>query len=134
MTNTDTKPVVIINSQERQPLYLQITEQIISGISTGTIKTKSRLPSVRQLAADLQINLNTVAAAYRELEKMGIVRISHGLGVQVISQFSTENHSPEEMEKELISLVSRWKLYGYSLSAIQQNLNTIINSWEKNEE
>ncbi len=50
------------------PFYRQIIDQITFGIAAGNLKTGEQLPTVRSLAVDLKVNLNTVAKAYKELE------------------------------------------------------------------
>jgi len=56
-----------VNRQSGTPLYLQIADQVKYLIATGGLQPGERLPSVRQLAADLGVNFNTVAHAYKEL-------------------------------------------------------------------
>ncbi len=67
------------------PLTLQIAEGIRRQIATGGLKTGDELPTVRQLAADLGVNLNTVARAYRALEADGLLTTVRGRGTQVAS-------------------------------------------------
>ncbi len=63
----------LLNLQSKDPIFAQIQAQIISFIEAGVLKPGDRLPSVRQLAQENGINPNTVAKAYAELEKAGIV-------------------------------------------------------------
>jgi len=62
------------------PFYRQIIDQIRFGIATGKLKTGEQLPTVRSLAVDLKVNLNTVAKAYRELEIQQILETQQGSG------------------------------------------------------
>lgn len=55
------------------PVYEQIVEQIVQGVRAGELVPGERLPSVRQLAGDLALAVNTVAKAYRQLEEEGHV-------------------------------------------------------------
>ena len=55
------------------PVYEQIRAQVTELVNSGTLLTNTPLPSVRQLAADMQITPGTVARAYRELEASGMV-------------------------------------------------------------
>ncbi len=64
-------------------IYLQIVEQLRLQAARGELGGGSRLPSVRELALELRINPNTVARAYRELEREGIVIMQQGRGVFV---------------------------------------------------
>lgn len=65
------------------PIYLQIKMQIIEGIATGKLKQGEALPSVRQFAADLGINLHTVNKAYNFLKQDGFIVIHRQKGVVV---------------------------------------------------
>src|ERR1017187_10274502 len=62
------------------PVYRQIIDQVLGGISTGSLKAGDQLPTVRQLAVDLAINPNTVVRAYRELEIREVLATEQGTG------------------------------------------------------
>jgi GntR family transcriptional regulator len=65
------------------PIYLQIVEQVKHAIETGALRAGEQLPSIRPLAEELVINANTVAKAYRELEREGVVELKQGAGAFV---------------------------------------------------
>jgi len=62
------------------PFYRQIIDLILGGIATGALAPGEQLPTVRALAVDLQVNLNTVAKAYKELEIRGVLATQQGSG------------------------------------------------------
>jgi GntR family transcriptional regulator len=62
-----------VRPESGEPIYRQLVRQITHAITTGTLKPGDRLPTVRSLASDMVINPNTVARAYRELERAGMV-------------------------------------------------------------
>ena len=62
------------------PFYRQIIDQIKYGIVSGKLKTGEQLPTVRSLAVELKVNLNTVAKAYKELEIQNILETQQGTG------------------------------------------------------
>jgi GntR family transcriptional regulator len=68
------------------PIYLQIESQVKHAIAAAALKLDDALPSVRKLAAELRINPNTVARAYQNLERDGVLRIVPGGGCYVNSQ------------------------------------------------
>lgn len=70
-----------INTASRSPIYQQLTEQIREAAARGELQADDRLPSVRQLSRELVINPNTVARAYTELEREGLLNTRPGLGV-----------------------------------------------------
>jgi len=90
------------------PIYLQLIEQLKYHIATGTLKADDELPSVRAIASTQLINPNTVARAYLELEREGIIYKRRGMGTYVAEKgvsMSTEerlNIVRERMEKALV--------------------------------
>ena len=67
----------------RIPIYRQLMEQIRQAIARGRLRPGSRLPSVRVLSRELVVNPNTIARAYTELEREGVLNTRQGLGVFV---------------------------------------------------
>lgn len=65
------------------PIYLQLVEQVKHAVETGALRPGDQLPSIRPLAEELVINVNTVAKAYRELEREGVVELRQGAGAFV---------------------------------------------------
>ncbi len=65
------------------PFYRQIIDQVLLAVADGRLPAGTQLPTVRQLAVDLSVNLNTVAKAYREMEIRGIVETQQGTGTFV---------------------------------------------------
>ncbi len=66
------------------PIYTQIGEQLRARIEAGELQDGEQLPTVRQLADDLQVNFNTVARAYRMLDEQGWISTQHGRGTFVL--------------------------------------------------
>ena len=62
------------------PIYRQIIDQIRFGIASGQLKLGEQLPTVRALAVELKVNLNTVSKAYKELEIKNILETQQGTG------------------------------------------------------
>ena len=74
-----------ISASSGVPLYLQIEQQIKRSIASGILCSGDALPSTRRAAADLRINPNTVARAFQNLERDGIIRTVPGGGTYVAS-------------------------------------------------
>lgn len=84
------------------PIYLQIMQYIKRQIVTGTLKAGDKIPSVRELAAELQINPNTVQRTFQELEREEVVETKRGLGRYVTSEESKIMTIKKEMAGELL--------------------------------
>jgi GntR family transcriptional regulator len=67
----------------RLPIYRQLIEQVRRAVARGRLRPGVRLPSVRVLSRELVVNPNTVARAYAELEREGVLNTRQGLGVFV---------------------------------------------------
>ncbi len=72
-----------VNPGSGVPIYLQLVEQLKTAIAAGVLEPGQRLPSVRDLAVRITINPNTVARAYQELERLGLVTSRAGRGTHV---------------------------------------------------
>ena len=65
------------------PFYRQVIDQVLLAVADGRLKAGQQLPTVRALAVELSVNLNTIARAYREMEIRGIVETQQGTGTFV---------------------------------------------------
>ena len=83
---TEMDGVLTISQSDKRPMYLQIMEQIKQRIAVGDWKEGQPIPSIRQLAVDLQISVITVKRAYLELEREGVILTQHGKGSFVASK------------------------------------------------
>lgn len=81
--------VIQINYKSGKPVYLQIVEQIKYAAAAGNLKAGESVPGIRPLAEKLRVNRNTVAKAYQELEREGVIETRAGKGC-----FVSDNHSP----------------------------------------
>ena len=88
------------------PFYRQIIDQVALAVADGRLKPGAQLPTVRQLAVDLSVNLNTVARAYREMEIRGLVTTQQGTGT-FVSHRKPEKRSAER-RKALDALVAQF--------------------------
>lgn len=117
-------PVLTLEDQNPLPKYQQIVEQVKSLVAQGALAPGARLPSVRQLAADLGINVNTVVAAYRVLEAEGVVLLRHGSRA-VIHPRLTRPPSPgpadvERIRGMLVRVRTEALLHGMGLDELRR--------------
>jgi GntR family transcriptional regulator len=112
------------------PYYKQIILQIQVAIADGRLTTGDQLPTVRGLAVDLQINPNTVARAYNELEIRGIVVTQQGTGTFINNK--TISLSDVERERVLMEItkdfIARIASYGFTIDEIINYLEVMERS------
>ena len=72
--------MIHLDYRDARPIYAQIVDNLQKGIAAGVLQHGDKLPSVRELAAELAINPNTIQRAYRELEMQGYVASVPGKG------------------------------------------------------
>jgi GntR family transcriptional regulator len=88
-----------ISTGASTPIYRQIVEQVRLGVATGALPPGHPLPSVRSLAEELLINFNTVAKAYAELVRDGVLESHQGRGVFVASKKRQVYSRPERLRR-----------------------------------
>ena len=98
--------VIKIDFQSSEALYIQLRNQIILGIATSRIQEGDALPSVRQLAEDIGINMHTVNKAYTVLKQEGYVKIDRRRGA-VIAVDIDRMRAMEDMKRELRVLLAQ---------------------------
>jgi GntR family transcriptional regulator len=108
-----------IDTASRKPIYEQLADGLKALIARGELKEGVTLPPVRQLAADLGVNLNTVAVAYRQLQSEGLITVRHGSGAVVSSRTTTEQNDTE-LRKPLRAALTQLVLSGLSVAGIMR--------------
>jgi GntR family transcriptional regulator len=110
------------------PIYVQIVEQVRQRVSTGELQPGDQLPTVRQMAADLRVNFNTVARAYRLLDEAGLISTQQGRGTY-IWEGPTEETLKKLKKKNLEELARNYLdeagRLGYSLEDALEELKHI---------
>lgn len=112
------------------PVYRQLIDQVRAGIASGSLTAGDQLPTVRQLAVDLEINPNTVMRAYRELELGGLLETHQGTGT-FISNKKMEKKSAER-DRQLTQMAgefaARAGASGFSLEDLIDRLRDLLPS------
>ena len=90
-----------INMQSNVAVFAQIENEVRFAIASGALRPGDKLPTVRAVAEKLDINPNTVAKAYRDLEIMGLVYTRRGMGIFI--RDGVESKCQSECERDIIS-------------------------------
>jgi GntR family transcriptional regulator len=106
------------------PFYRQIIDQIRYGIAAGYLKVGEQLPTVRALAVQLKVNLNTVTKAYKELEIQNILETMQGTGtfigsIKVEIDEKERKNKLKSITKEFLSIALS---YGFSVDELIQEI------------
>ena len=103
--------MIRINYKDSRPIYEQVMDSFRKQIISGDLKTDDKLPSVRELSAELAINPNTISRAYRELEHEGYIYTAQGKGC-FVSEVPETNSRITELKKILKQTIDELKFLG----------------------
>ena len=82
--------MIELDFRSHVPIYVQLVDRIKHLVATGVLQPGDQLPTVRQLAADLRVNFNTIARAYRMLDEAGVISTQQGRGTYVLEPMLPE--------------------------------------------
>jgi GntR family transcriptional regulator len=124
-----------LDSKSGVPFYKQIILQIEIAIADGRLPPGARLPTVRSLAVDLQVNPNTVARAYSELEIRQILETQQGTGTFIGDRaVKLSDVERERVLSELVrEFVAKVSSYGFTVREIAQYMNDVVGQEESDE-
>ncbi len=120
-----------INVSDATPVYAQLVAQIIAGVLSGSLESGLSLPSIRQLADNLDLNHNTVAKAYKQLEAQRIIQTAGRKGTFIhpnaLSNAANNNlHTAEFQLESLINSMSERGVHNSDLvSLLTDQINRI---------
>lgn len=119
---------ILISNSSSEPIYEQIANQIKSMILMGELEEGDMLPSIRNLAKDLQISVITTKRAYEELEKEGFIETVQGKGSFVASQNKElmREKKLKIIEEKLSEIVADSKILGLSFAEIEEMLKILF--------
>ena len=104
--------MIHVNFRDPRPIYEQVRDNFRQLIISGALPTDYKMPSVRELAASLAINPNTIQRAYRELEAEGYICSVPGRGSFVCERGAAVQARKEEQLKKLRELIKELRLLG----------------------
>lgn len=120
--------IVEIDFNSEEALYLQLRNQIILGIATAKFQEGDTLPSVRQLAEDIGINMHTVNKAYTVLKQEGFLKVDRRKGA-VIALNLDKLRTLEEMDEELRVILAKAICKGISREEVHQMIEEIYEEY-----
>jgi len=125
-----------IDHKSGVPIYVQIMNHVKHLIATGVLTPGQQLPTIRQLAVDITVNLNTVAHAYAELEREGLLTIQRGRGT-FIAEPENDPDLTQMRDSKLQTLVDNLFTdalgLGYSVEEVQQAVADQVRAWHRSQ-
>lgn len=112
--------IIAINEYSDVPIYLQIRNQIILGISDGRLSPGEQLPTVRGLAEEMGVNSMTVNKAYQLLKQEGYIYTDRRNGAKVRERLEFSKELPVESLELLQQVISEAKVRGISKEEFQR--------------
>ncbi|MCI8663153.1 MAG: GntR family transcriptional regulator [Hungatella sp.] len=125
--------ILSIDFNSDEALYIQLRNQIIIGIATGRIREGDSLPSVRQLADNISINMHTVNKAYSVLRQEGFVKLDRRKGA-VICLEADKNQILQEMKEEIAVVMAKGICRGVRREEVHQlvdEMYELFANWEE---
>lgn len=115
----------ILDPKAGTPFYRQIIDQIRFGIASGNLSINEQLPTVRALAVELKVNLNTVAKAYKELEIQKILETQQGTGtfINAVDNQISESERKQKLQEIIREFTTIAHSYGFTVGDLIDELN-----------
>ena len=120
--------IIEIDFNSEEALYIQLRNQIIMGIATTELKEGDSLPSVRQLAETVGINMHTVNKAYSVLRQEGFVKVDRRRGA-VIAVDLDRIKALEELKRDLLVVLARSSCKGISRQAVHELIDELYDEY-----
>lgn len=121
-----------VSTSSRQPIYRQLARQVREGVARGKLRPGQKLPSVRTLSQQLVVNPNTIARAYTELEREGVLNTRQGLGVFVAEPNSnlTRAARRKQLTESLDRLLTEAVYLGFAKAEVLEIVTTRAEKFE----
>lgn len=116
------------------PIYSQLVDRIRHLVATGVLKPGDQLPTVRMMAAELGVNFNTIARAYRILDEEGVLSTQRGRGTYVLPPMLPDQALPQQraaLEMMTKSFLERAYQMGFSPDEVSLLLDAFLIAWSE---
>ncbi len=124
--------VLTVDPRSGVPIYQQIVEQIKRSAALGVLQNGEQLPTVKQLALDLTVNPNTVARAYRDLERDGVIETAPGRGSFVKGDgaaTATKAAASDVTRRAVETSVREAKAMGLTREDVRRLIDAVLDRW-----
>ncbi len=123
---------IVISQSDPRPLYLQIIEQIERRVAVGDLPPGMELPSIRQLASELQVSVITIKRAYLELERDGVITTRQGKGSVVADHPNLQaTIQASELKTYLARAAELALLLGLSRTELQKRMAEAVDQAQR---
>jgi GntR family transcriptional regulator len=124
---------ITISTGSSTPIYKQITDQVRLAVATGKVAVADQLPSVRALAEELVVNPNTVARAYADLAREGLIESRAGRGVFITRKrrVFTREEGWHRLEPLLDGLIGEAMAMDFTREDLRQALAKKLGQWKQ---
>jgi GntR family transcriptional regulator len=121
-----------INENDNRPIYVQIINQIKEQVRSGSLQPGDELPSVREAADSLRINMHTVRSAYLKLSDQGIIKLHLGRRAKIAPHLSQRHPNLEnDINVRLKELITDALLTGIPLDELRKIINHQLDQLNK---
>ena len=126
--------IIAINTGSATPIYKQITDQVRLAVATGRLAVGDQLPSVRALAEELVVNPNTVARAYTDLAREGLIESRAGRGVFITRKrkMFTREEGRRRLEPLLEGLIGEAMVMDFTRDELREAFEKKLGQWQGN--
>jgi GntR family transcriptional regulator len=123
--------IFTVDPRSGVPIYLQLIEQVKRSVALGVLAPGEQLPTVKQLAVDLTVNPNTVARAYRDLERDAVIETAPGRGSFVRADgVSKQTVAATDVAAEAVTqAVREAKSLGLSAASVRDLFQSALTRW-----
>lgn len=121
-----------INTGSNTPIYQQITAQVRLAVATGKLAVGDQLPSVRLLAEELVVNPNTVARAYADLMREGLIESRAGRGVFITRKRKVFSRAEgrRRLEPQLDALIGEAMTLDFTREELREAFEEKLRQWK----
>lgn len=121
--------IFTIDRESNLPIYVQIVERVEALVAVGALAPGDRLPSIRSVAEHLRVDYNTVAKAYTELDRAGLIKTARGIGTHVTGERDEQAVQESRMARlvsTLRTLIQELVELGYTRDEIEATFRSCL--------